>query len=181
MQRVVIWCALLTSLLGGCADLVARRRFEVLPLLPAAALGAEAERTQRLTVTRDDGGPQLILDAVVEVDAKEVRVAGFLLGQRVLLLSWDGERLMEVREPMIPSAVKGRAILRDLQLAYWPAMAVRSILPRGCLLKEQLRHRQIDCGGAAILSVEREDDQSLGSARLHNLVRHYRIAIEAAQ
>jgi hypothetical protein len=172
---------LLALLSGGCANMAARRQFEALSLLPPAAFGAEAERMQRLTVTRDSGGPQLILDAAVEIDATELRVAGFLLGQRVLLLAWNGARLVESRESMVPSTVKGRAILRDLQLAYWPAPAVRSILPRGCVLNEQSRHRQIECGGAAVLNVEREDDLPLGSARLNNLARHYRITIEAAQ
>jgi len=179
VRRVVALACAAPLLLEGCAA-AAVRQFEGMPLLPAATFGAGAERTQRLTVMRDPGGEPLTLDAAVEIDATEVRMAGFLLGQRVILLSWDGNRLAESREPAVPAAVQGRSIMRDLQLVYWPATAVRSVLPRGCRLSEESRHRQVVCGDAVMVDIERRDDQPLGAATLHNRSRHYRIAIEAA-
>jgi hypothetical protein len=161
--------------------LAARRQLEALTLLSPAGFGAEAARMQRLTVAADRGGTELTLDAAVEIDAGEVRVAGFLLGQRVLLLSWDGVRLLESRDPMVPAAVKGRAILRDLQLVYWPAAAVVAALPSGCSLEDSGSHRKITCGGAVVLEVQREDALPLGAARIHDHAGRYRITIEAAQ
>ncbi len=124
-----IACALLLPVLAACATTGARRGFEALPLLPPAAFGSEAIGVQRLTLSREAGGAKLMLDAVVEVDAMELRVAGMLLGQRILLLGWDGKALQEQREPVVPQALDGRAILRDLQLVYWPAAAIRAALP----------------------------------------------------
>src|SRR5690606_7947565 len=115
----LLCCGLLTDL-TGCASMVARRQFESFPLLAPAAFGAEAIQMQRLTTGRIGGGDTITMDAAVEVDAAEVRIAGLLLGQRVLLLVWDGEHLAESRDPVVPASLDGRSIVRDLQLVYWP-------------------------------------------------------------
>jgi hypothetical protein len=184
-------CALLLPLLGACATSGARRGFEALPLLPPAAFGAEATGVQRLTVSRlsapgqsghgeSGSGDKLVLDAAVEVDAMALRVAGVLLGQRILLLSWDGSQLTEQREPVVPQALQGRAILRDLQLVYWPAAAVRAALPRGWQLQEQAARRRLLRGATVVFESERGDAAPLGNASLWNHVGQYRIDIESS-
>lgn len=206
MQHLkLLACALLLPLLGACATTGARGGFEALPLLPPAAFGAEAAGVQRLTVSRlpaqgrsgaaksGDGQPghgsaaggeaagdKLVLDAAVEVDATALRVAGVLLGQRILLLSWDGSQLVEQREPVVPRALDGRAILRDLQLVYWPAAAVRAALPRGWQLQEQAARRRLLRGATVVFESERGDADPLGNASLWNHVGQYRIDIESS-
>lgn len=166
--------------LAGCATLDARRGFEELPLLPPAAFGAEAQGQQRLTLSRESGAEALTLDAVVEVDAGELRVAGMLLGQRILLLVWDGRALREAREPVVPEALSGRAILRDLQLVYWPAEAIRAALPRGWRLEEEAARRRLYRGATVVFESERGDAIPLGRASLWNHVGQYRIGIESS-
>jgi hypothetical protein len=172
--------AWLLLMLAGCATSGARRAFEQLPLLAPAAYGAEAQGQQRLTLSRESGGPQLVLDAAVEVDAGELRVAGVLLGQRILLLTWDGRQLQEQREPVVPEALTGRAILRDLQLVYWPAEAIRAALPRGWRLEEQAARRRLYRGATVVFESERGDAIPLGKASLWNRSAQYRIDIEAS-
>ncbi len=182
-------CTLLLPLLAACATTSARRGFEALPLLPPAAFGAEAAGVQRLTLSRlgtreksggASGSDQLVLDAAVEVDAAQLRVAGVLLGQRILLLTWDGSQLTEQREPVVPQALGGRAILRDLQLVYWPAAAVRAALPRGWQLQEQAARRRLLRGATVVFESERGDAAPLGNASLWNHVGQYRIDIESS-
>jgi len=172
--------ALLLLLLAGCATSGARRDFEAMPLLPPAAFGAEAQGQQRLTLSRDSGAAQLALDAAVEIDAGELRVAGVLLGQRILLLVWDGKRLQETREAVVPEALNGRAILRDLQLVYWPAEAIRAALPRGWRLEEEAARRRLYRGATVVFESARSDAAPLGNASLWNRLGHYRIGIESS-
>lgn len=165
---------------GGCASL---RATGGPPLLAPASLGEAASASQRLSISRLSGGDAraLTLDAVVEVDAEALRLAGFLLGQRVLLLAWDGRQLEEVREPVVPAALRGEAVLRDLQLVYWPAAAIRDALPAGWRLEGDERHRRLLRGGRVTFESERADAWPLGGATLVNHAAGYRIVIESAR
>jgi hypothetical protein len=161
-------------LAAGCASLAARD-VSALPLLPPAGFGVEASRSQRLAISRlDEAKAQapergsLTLDAVVEVDAEALRVAGFLLGQRVLLLVWDGRHLEEAREPVVPAALRGDAVLRDLQLVYWPAAEIRARLPAGWRLEEDAGRRWLLRDGRVRFESERRDAEPLGAASLVN-------------
>ena len=140
----------------------------------------EAQGQQRLTLSREAGGAQLVLDAAVEVDASQLRVAGVLLGQRILLLVWDGARLQETREPVVPETLDGRAILRDLQLVYWPAEAIRAALPQGWRLEEQAARRRVYRGARVVFESARGDAAPLGNASLWNRLGQYRIDIESS-
>jgi hypothetical protein len=177
-------CALLLPWLVACATTSARRGFEALPLLSPAAFGAEATGVQRLTLSRlaagEASGDKLVLDAAVEVDAAALRVAGVLLGQRILLLTWDGKQFSEQREAVVPEALSGRAILRDLQLVYWPADAIRAVLPRGWQLQEQAARRRLLRGATVVFESERGDAAALGNASLWNHAGEYRIDIESS-
>jgi hypothetical protein len=178
-------CALLLPWLAACATTGARRGFEALPLLSPAAFGAEATGVQRLTLSRlaaggESHGDKLALDAAIEVDAAQLRVAGVLLGQRILLLTWDGRQLAEQREAVVPQALSGRAILRDLQLVYWPADAIRAVLPRGWQLQEQAARRRLLRGTTVVFESERGDAAPLGNASLWNHAGAYRIDIESS-
>ncbi len=166
--------------LAACATRGAPRGFEALPLLSPASFGASADASQRLTLTRDAGGSALTLDAALEVDATELRVAGFLLGQRMLLLAWDGTRLHEQREPAVPASLQGRAILQDLQLVYWPAETIRAVLPQGWRLEEESARRRLYRGATLVFESERRDAVPLGAASLRNHLGHYRIDIEVS-
>ncbi len=173
---------------AGCATLRARDGVP-LPLLSPSSLQQDASRSQRLTISRvtgagvDAGGESraLTLDAVVEVDATSLRLAGFLLGQRVLLIAWDGTHLQEAREPVVPAALRGAAVLRDLQLVYWPDAAIRGRLPRGWRLEGDSRQRRLLDGERLVFESERDDAEPLGSARLVNHAAGYRIVIESAR
>lgn len=179
MRRLSALLAVLLPVVAGCATLTLQRQFETLPLLPPAAFGAEAARSQRLTVTGADGTDGIILDAAVEVGADEVRMAGFLLGQRVFLLSWDGGRLEEAKAPMVPDMLRAHAVLRDLQLVYWPADDIRQVLPRGWHLEEGPDGRRLLRGARVLFESQRSDNTPLGGASIRNHIGRYAITIES--
>jgi Protein of unknown function (DUF3261) len=181
MQRLKLaLLGALLSVLASCTMLAVRHDFESLPLLPPVAFGSEASALQSLTVSRESGGAALQLDAALEIDSRTVRVAGLLLGQRVLLLNWDGSQLQETRETTVPGSLSGHSILRDLQLVYWPGAAIRAVLPPGWILEEVAGVRRLYRRAKLVFESERHDALPLGSAALWNHLGRYRIDIKAS-
>lgn len=179
MRRLIAVLAVMLPALAGCSALALQRQFEAFPLLPPAAFGTDAARSQRLTIKGADGTSGITLDAAVEVEADEVRMAGLLLGQRVFLLSWDGNRLEEARAPMVPDMLRAHAVLRDLQLVYWPADDIRQVLPRGWHLEEGPEGRQLLRGARVLFESQRSDNTPLGGASIRNHIGRYAITIES--
>ncbi len=175
---------LLLTLLTACATSSARRGFEALPLLSPASFGAEATGVQRLTLSRLAGGQPagdpLVLDAAVEVDAAALRVAGVLLGQRILLLGWDGKVLEEQREPVVPQALEGRAILRDLQLVYCQPAPYAPCCHGDGNCRNKRRGAGCCVARRWCSNPSGGDAAPLGNASLWNHVGQYRIDIESS-
>jgi hypothetical protein len=119
----------LSMALASCAGLANRPSDPGLFLLPPRAAGRELSVTQTVRVERP-GAPAFEVLAVVELDAHWLRVAALgPLGNRILLLEWDGRAYHEERDPQVPADFPLELILRDLQLASFPADAVRQALP----------------------------------------------------
>nr|WP_225937007.1 DUF3261 domain-containing protein [Myxococcus sp. RHSTA-1-4] len=149
--------------------------------LPPAALGASVGLSQRLSFAHeaDPGGPRS-LEALLEVDASALRLAGFALGQRVFTMQWDGTTLDEQRDARLPAQFQSRQVLRDIQLVYWPAGAVRAALPPGWTLEEEPGRRALLQAGREWLSVRYGGEPRwVGRAELVNLAEHYRLTIES--
>lgn len=149
--------------------------------LKPASLGASVSLTQRLAFAHelDPGGPRS-LEALLEVDPAALRLAGFALGQRVFTLAWDGERLEEQRDARVPEQFQSRTVLRDIQLVYWPAPAVRDALPQGWTLEDAPGQRVLRYGDKEWLSVRYGGEPRWkGRAELVNVAEHYRLTIDS--
>lgn len=107
-----------------------------MPLLQLApgALGYALSEQQVLLVTGPDG-IQRQLQALLEVDAQHVRLALTHWGQVLASLVWDGQSLQVHKGRHLPEQVLPERVLSDLQLALWPAQAVRQALPQGWTLR----------------------------------------------
>jgi hypothetical protein len=120
--------------------------------LSPASLGRELALQQQLRYR--EGTEQRTFDALLEVDANEVRLDIQTLGQSALRIRWDGRRLEQQRAPWLPKSVRAEQILDDMQLANWPAAAIRSALPAGWSLVETgSDSRQLVHGGQTIATV----------------------------
>jgi Protein of unknown function (DUF3261) len=122
--------------------------------LPPAALGMELCLAQRITVRRGD--QHRTLEAQLEVDAASVRLAAVALGQRVATLRWDGATLEQQVSTHVPSVVTAERILTDVQLAWWPADAVRAGLKNRFTLEEGPGRRVVWLDGAPFATVDYE-------------------------
>jgi hypothetical protein len=139
---------------AACASAPPRPSLNDLPVLALtpASLGRELALQQRLEVTV--AGRSQVLDALLEVDADELRLAVQMLGQSALTLSWDGKQLQQQRADWLPPTLDGARVLFDLQLVYWPAQEIRAALPEDWQLLEQGSTRQLMHAGQTALTIE---------------------------
>jgi hypothetical protein len=127
MKRVIAGLAF-ALLLAGCAALSSRRLDPGLFLLPPSEAGFEASLTQEVSFER--GTTRFDSTAIVDVSSTEVVLVGLSpFGTRMLSLIWDGKKLTQERDSSIPKELPLEFILRDIQLASWPAAAVQAALP----------------------------------------------------
>lgn len=180
VTRACAWvmAAVLAGSLAACAHAPAPapRAAIVLPelKLAPAALGRELAVQQQLHFSF--GTQQRDLDALLEVDAREVRLAVQALGQSGVRLSWDGHRLQQQRAPWLPATVRGERVLGDLQFTLWPADAIRAALPAPWALQDDGATRSLVRDGTVWLQVQRDGD---GVYLLDNRAEGYRLRIES--
>nr|WP_310061121.1 DUF3261 domain-containing protein [Lysobacter niastensis] len=166
---------LLSAALAACTATPPRVAASVPELrLAPSALGHELSLQQQLHFSF--GQQQRDLDALLEVDAQEVRLAVQALGQSGVRLSWDGEHLQQQRAPWLPASVRGERVLADLQFTLWPAEAIRAALPAPWTLQEDGSVRRLMRDGAVWLQVERQGE---GRYLLDNRADGYRLQIES--
>lgn len=175
MRRLIALALVCLSLLG-CATAPPRPAvaLPVLALAPAA-LGHELGVQQHLHFAF--GAQQRDLEALLEVDAAEVRLAVQALGQAGVRLTWDGQTLQQQRSPWLPPQVQGERVLSDLQFTLWPAEAIRAALPAPWTLQTSDNERRLLRDGVAWLVVVEE---GAGRYRLDNRAEGYRLLIENA-
>lgn len=102
--------------------------------LPPAAFMESVSLQQRVKV--EQAGRTADFDAILDISPETVTLVGMAFSQRVFTLQYDGQKLKETRSRMLPPEVHAADVLSDLQLALWPAQAVRSALPAGWTLSD---------------------------------------------
>ena len=162
-------------LLAGCATRPQKPAVELPALrLAPAALGHDLAVQQRLVFRF---GPHVReLDALLEVDATDVRLAVQAMGRTGVRLQWDGTALVEQRAAWLPAAVRGERVLDDVQFSLWPADAIRAVLPADWTLVEQGAFRELRRNGQVWLQREQVDATTL---RVRNGVDDYELTIES--
>jgi hypothetical protein len=171
---VLVALALVTP---GCALTSPQPARLGLKLAPAT-LGASISVQQQIRVER--GGRVDNLQAVLEVDTERLDLVGLTLEQRVLSLHYDGRVLQSWRHPLLPAELRGEDVLEDLQLALWPAEAIRQALPSGWRMEEQGRRRTLSLGDQPVMVIDYSGEPRwIGKIDLTNLRYHYRLTIES--
>jgi hypothetical protein len=172
----LILALLLGVLLAACASTRMPAPLVQLPTLqlPPSALPAPLQLQQRLQFRF--GTHERELDALLEADGQQVRLAVQAMGQTGVRMVWDGRTLEQTRAPWLPPQVRGERVLDDLQFALWPADAIRAALPDGWTLVETGGGRRLEQGGTAWLVLEPLAD---GRVKLRNLAEGYELVIES--
>ena len=174
--RRIIAC-LLPLLLAACAMQTRPRPplVELPPLrLSPASLGRELALQQQLHFTF--GRNARDMDALLEVDANEVRLVVQAMGQAGVRLFWDGKELRQQRAAWLPPTVRAERVLDDLQFAMWLAEAIRQVLPPAWTLRENGPLRELVHDDHVWMSVTRLDGNRL---RLANLAEGYQLEIDS--
>lgn len=168
---------LLCGLLAGCPkrDAIAPEAAQLPPLhLAPSALGRELAVQQRLEFRF--GRHVRELDALLEVDASEVRLLVQAMGQSGVRLQWDGRNLVQQRAAWLPDRVRGERVLDDLQFSLWPLEAVRAALPSGWTVDERDGRRELRQGEQVMLARTQVDAQTM---QLRNHAEGYDLRIES--
>lgn len=175
MHRLIA-SLLLCLLLASCASTRMPVPLVQLPTLQLApsALPQPLQLQQRLQFRF--GTHERELDALLEADGSQVRLAVQAMGQTGVRMVWDGTTLEQTRAPWLPPQVRGERVLDDLQFALWPAAAIRAALPAGWTLVDSGGERRLEQGGKAWLLLEPLPD---GRVRLRNLAEGYELVIES--
>ena len=145
--------SLALALLVGCATLKPRPADPGLFLLPPSDAGVEISLSQSLAFSK--GARHFEALAVIELDSSHLSLVGLgPLGNRMLALRWDGKKLEQESDPSLPPDLPLKLILRDIQLAYWPAEALRKRLaPEGWQIEEGALSRTLLKDGAQVVRI----------------------------
>ncbi|WP_432261415.1 DUF3261 domain-containing protein [Cupriavidus sp. TMH.W2] len=158
--------ALATALAAGCASpgSVPEARASAagataLLRLPPASLQRELKLQQHITVefTLQGRTERRELLAQLEADAAHTRLAAVGGGQVLARLDWDGATLQVSRAPWAPAELQPERILSDLQLALWPAAAIRAALPAGWSFDAAPALRQLRQGSEIVAEIRFPD------------------------
>jgi len=143
-----------------------------------AAFGRTLTLTQQITVVAM--GETRSFEAVVAIDPERIDLAALAMGRRMIAVHLDAGGLREDRSPLVPEAVSGARILRDLQLAYWPREALAAALPAGWSVEEGERSRDVLLNGATILHIEYSGEPRWrGRTTLEHRRLGYRLTIDS--
>lgn len=142
--------------------------------LSPSSLGGTLALQQRLVFRHGERSDTV--DALVEADARSVRVVLHQQGQVMLRLSWDGESLQQTRAPQLPPALSAQRVLDDLQLVHWPAASIRAALPPGWELQERATQRRLLHRDHVVVTV---DGLGRREAWLENHRAGYRLEISS--
>jgi len=176
LRRLVV-LGLFALVLCGCATPAAQPARLGLKLAPSA-LGTSISLQQHLRVEREGRVDEL--DAALEVDPQRIDLVGLALGQRVLVLHYDGQTLQSWRHPMVPAQLRDEDVLEDVQLTLWPADAIRQALPAGWRIEEDGLRRTLLAGDVPVMVIEYSSHTRWsGKVELTNFHYHYRLTIES--
>lgn len=140
--------ALMIVAIAACA---AHRRPEI-PLLPPATLGADIYATQQLRFTHNQQEQTLL--AAITVDARHLRLLGLTpQGQRLINIDYDGSTVQSEQSSHLPFTVSARAVLQQLQLAYWPLPALTKHYRQPWSVLESHCQRQLRLEGKPFITV----------------------------
>lgn len=148
MRRLLI--SLLALWLAACGGPASNE----VPLgyVSPASFGRSLTLTQQITV--EAFGETRGFEAVVAIDSDALDLAALAMGRRMIAVHLDAAGLREQRDPLLPEAVSGARILRDLQLAFWPQAALSAALPAGWRVQDSPGRREVQLNGALILTID---------------------------
>lgn len=169
----------LALLLSACASPPPPQALPEFRVAPAA-YGQSLSLQQRLQVEPLDRQARETtreLDALLMLDAQQLRLVALSLNTRVMTLQWDGVDLQVQRHPLLPAVVDPARVLRDIALVYAPLPALQALLPKDWRLVQEGEDRALYQGDALRLRVQYREGRRV--VEIVNPTEHYKLRIES--
>lgn len=156
MRLIAHATLLMVLMLAGCATLRPRpAEFPALAIAPA--LLPSLQLSQQLRFIRGDDTHRF--EALLEIDASELRLAAFAAQQEAFRLRWDGRQVDAAQADWLPAAFRPQWVLNDLLLLLAPLDALRAQLPAHWTLQQEGERRRLRWQGELVLSLQRGERQ----------------------
>lgn len=167
------------SLLAVVACAPQREQLPQITLLSPASLGRSVYAQQQLEA--EFNGQIWQMQGALEVTPHSVRMVGLTpFGQRLITLVWDGQQLQQERAAYLPQTVQGERILSDVQLMYWPAPALRAVLPPGWRVEQEGGVRRVFDAERSLIKIScATPDPWQGRCVFEHLVYGYRLTLDS--
>ena len=122
--------AILIAILPACASFTLAPETGIRDTLPLAHPSGPSRRiVQRINAQWQDRGENFL--CVLELDRHHLAVAGLSLeGVGLFNLSYDGDNITMTKSPLLPDNLPPDAVVKDLQLVYWPLSELQKTLPK---------------------------------------------------
>lgn len=147
--------------------------------LSPASFGQTLSLQQQVHV--ETAGRAVDFDAALDIAPDSLTLVGMAFGQRMLTLRYNGVKLVETRNPMLPRDVRGIDILTDVQMALWPVGAVRAALPAGWVVVDSDTLRTFSQDAREVVAITYDAVPHWKSlVTLRNLRYDYRLVIRSA-
>ncbi len=154
--------------------------------LPPEQLGRSLYAVQR--VRASFGGHAAVLLFYLEVRGPHLAlVATTPDGSELFSLEQVGTQVTVTSSPLLPAQLQPKAVLADLQMAFWPAAAVRKGLAGTGLTLDESEHapgsvREIIRAGTVSTHIDYANlDPWRGTVEFDQRVWHYRYSVETVQ
>lgn len=142
MSRWLVFCLIL-GCLTGCNLIPVSKNNDQVEFIPMARpIGPKRRIVQHLTAVWS--GHQENLLCVLELNNQGIAIAGLSdEGISLFNLSYDGKKLVVDKSPLLTAGFIPELVVKDLQLAYWPAVEIQKILPLNWRLEANAHSRRL--------------------------------------
>ncbi len=153
----------------ACGGAPPERQDRIRLALSPASFGQTLSLQQQVHV--ETAGRAVDFDAALDIAPDSLTLIGMAFGQRMLTLRYDGVKLVEHRNPVLPREVRGADILTDVQMALWPVGAVRAALPGGWTVVDSDTLRTFWKGAHEVVTISYDAEPRTGDrvSRCRNL------------
>jgi hypothetical protein len=186
LTSTLLVCALL-ALTAACASSRGNLTTPVFTPLPPATLGAEISAYQQLHLQRD--GDSHNLEIALDIRQQSLQmVVMTTLGRRLATLSYAQGQYHLKREPGAPDTIPYRQLLADIQMIFWPLVALSTADGDGDdgwhfeQHFEQQQQRSAWYDGRLIARISTRDSWSwTGAYQYHNQINGYQLSLQSVQ
>ena len=174
VRYLLLWLAMAS--LAGCQTLGLSPSPATPPLLAPGSSGLSVQMNQRMTLAMDGREHHLIV--VASFTPRQTRMTGFTLtGQRLLDIVHEGNELRHWQSDKVERDIPARWLLSQLQLAYWPELALQQAYRKPWRFTGGSEYRSLHLEDELMVMVEYGADFDGPEAGSSLAITHHRMGL----